>query len=124
MLVSKECIVTGLANYLSTEVNKVIVNPNFKFVMSAAIAAIQVNPSLSDAFFENPMIKSALKETDGEYDIDYAEQILTRTIKDCGQITLTIPGVPILMPQAQELTFRALDVEKLFTHIRNEVVCV
>lgn len=121
MLAHKESIVHGVSQYFSQEVSNVVSNGNLKFVLSAAIAAMDVNPKIADKFFCNEIVKSALHEEDGQYDIDYAEQILSKTIKECGQVTITIPAIPILLPQSQELTFRSNDVERLFRHIRNEV---
>ena len=118
MQLSKDSIIKGLANYTASEVVGVISDSNLKFIITATIAAIQVNPKIADKFFNNEAVKYVLLENNGEYDIDYAEQILEKTVKECGEIKIEIPAIPFILPNSQELTFKSNDIEKLFKSIR------
>lgn len=120
MRITKEDILRGLVNYVSSDVIEVISNNNLRFILSAAVSAVTVNPKLADNFFENSMIKYVLQGDDDCYDIDYAEQILTKTVKDVGELRVEVPSVPFILPQSQELIFHAKDIESMFKSIREE----
>lgn len=112
----KSKIITGLTSYIRNEVIPNITDNNFKFMLTAAMAAIDVNPSLVDLYLDNPLISSFMK--DDEFDVDTIEKILTKAISECGTYVLTIPAVKFLMPHEQELTFTSSDISSLFKHIR------
>lgn len=118
MLVSRDAIINGVTNYIDTEVTRVVTDSNLKFVLTALIAAIEVNPRLADKFFENDLLKTVLKEDHGMYDIDMAEQIIKKTIKECGALTVEVPSIPLILPKPQELRFTAQDVDGMFRMIK------
>lgn len=118
MLVSKDAIVNGIMNYIDTEVTRVVTDSNLKFVLTALISAVEVNPRLVDTFFENELLKSVLKEENGSYDIETAEEILKKTIKECGALTIEIPSIPLLLPRPQELKFTSHDIDGMFRMIK------
>lgn len=120
MHITRDDIIHGLTTYVNNDVIEVISNNNLRFILSAATAAVSVNPKLAEGFFENPMIKSAIQVDDDCYDIDYAEQILTKTIKEVGELRIEVPSVPFVLPHSQELIFHSKDVENLFKAIREE----
>ena len=118
MNVSKDKIVKGLLNYIRTDVYSLVTDNHFKFILSAVTAALEVNPSLSDVFFSNPLIKAAFSESDGQYDINVAEKILTKAVNDAGSISISVPAIPLIMPGTQEMIFKSQDIANLFMRIR------
>lgn len=117
MQISKDQILKGVTSYIRSDVMPNITDGNFKFIMTAAMSAMDVDKSIADAFFNNPLVKAF--EHDGMYDMENLEHILTKTLKECGSYVLTIPAVKFVMPHEQELTFNEADVTNLFKHIRS-----
>lgn len=118
MNVSKDKIVKGLLNYIRTDILSFVTDSHFKFILSAVTAALEVNPSLSDVFFNNPLVKVAFSESNGQYDINTAEKILSKAVNESGFISVTIPAIPLILPEEQELKFQSQDVANLFMRIR------
>lgn len=118
MEVKKEQIVRGVANYMRNEVIKGISSNNFQFILYTIAASMEVNSETINKFLENPMVKVALVEKNGMYDIDKAKMVLEDTLKNSGGFTITIPSVKFILPEEQEIKFVSSDVATLCDYIR------
>lgn len=116
--ISKAKMVSGVTSYVRSEIIPNITDSNFKFIATAALAAMDVNPDLANLFFDNALVKS-FENDNGTYNVDQLEKILTKTLTECGSYILTIPAIKFVMPHEQELTFTANDASALFKHIRS-----
>lgn len=109
----KQQIICGVSEYARKEIMPTITDEQFKFIMSATLSAMEVNPSLADSFFENELVRTACS------DIQILEQILTKTLHECGKYTLVIPAIKFVLPHEQILKFSEDDVTTLFKYIRS-----
>lgn len=120
MKVKKQQIIDGIVKFIRNDIVEEVTNSNFKVILHAAAAAIETNTKMLDSVFENPIVKMALIEDEGSYDITQAEKILSNTLESSGGFTIEVPAIKFILPQSQELTFGADDVHKISAYIRGD----
>lgn len=109
----KNQVILGVVSYGRNEIMPNVTDEHFKFILSAALSALEINPDLANSFFSNELVSVAMT------DLTTLEKILTKTIQECGSYTLTIPAIKFVLPDEQMLTFTSQDVSTLFKYIRS-----
>lgn len=109
----KQQIITGVAAYARNEIMPTITDEQFKFILSAALAALEVNPALVDSVFDNELVRTTCT------DMQTLERILKKTLQECGSYTLVIPAIKFVLPHEQILKFSEDDVATLFKYVRS-----
>lgn len=107
---TKEQIVNGIATYIEDEAIPLITDKATKIVASVAVKAVKANNALLDSFFDNPMVKTLLKEENGEYDLTDLIKYIEESIKQYGPFPVEIPAIPLVSPKNITFTFDDKDV--------------
>lgn len=115
MEVTKGQLISGLVRFAKQDVLPKIPDKAFKVTLSAAINLIEVKPEAADAIFNSPFLKSE----NGLYDIDLLEQIITKSIDEYGDFTITIPAIRFISPTDKEMRFTSEDVRKVKSYIES-----
>ena len=117
MYVSKADIITGVIKYTKAEIVDKITDKPLKIIIATCIAAIEINPTVADAIFNNEFVSMILSEKDGRYDLDIMFSALEKAVMEYGEFSITIPAIKFISPNEKELTFTMSDVHTLKTYI-------
>ena len=117
MEINRDKLIQGVCNYVRNDILPVIQNNNLKFILATGLSSLEVNPDMANVLLENPLVKVALVEKNGMYDIAKAKEILKKTIKECGDFTITIPPIKFVLPEEQQMKFTSTDVDALFSYM-------
>lgn len=117
MTVTKQQIINGVVKYAKNEIINKIIDKPLKMIIATCISMMEVNPSIADVVFNNPMICAILNENDGMYDIDGLIEVIGKTMDEYGDFPVKIPAIKFISPSEKELTFGAVDIRKLKDYI-------
>lgn len=117
MTVTKQQIINGVVKYAKNEIINKIIDKPLKMIIATCISMMEVNPSVADFIFKNPMICAILNENDGMYDIDGLIEVIGKTMDEYGDFPVKIPAIKFISPSEKELTFGAGDIRKLKDYI-------
>lgn len=117
MQVTKNQIIAGAVNFVRDEIIPHIPDKNFRSVLEAGAAMVEMVPQMADKYFDNPIASAALREHDGAYDLDFAEAAIVKAMEAHGNLTITIPGIKWISPETKTLTFTPNDVRTLKRYI-------
>lgn len=115
MKVTKQQIVDGICKFAENEVMPYIDVKIVKQILGAGIIALKMEPAIINKAMNNSLISAALKEEEGLYDLDFAEQIICETIKLYGPLEF-VPPIPKFLLGGNEnktLKFSENDVKNL-----------
>lgn len=73
-------------------------------------------------FFDNPMIESVIHEENGMYDIKDFTSMLKKVINEYGAYSVTIPRVPLLLPNEKIIKINSSDIDKIINYLNEEDV--
>lgn len=104
MKVTKQQIIDGVFKYADSEVIPHLDVKMVKQIAGAAMIALKLDPSIADKFLKNSIVSAALKEKDGLYDLDFAENVLCETIRTYGKIEFVPPIPRFLLGGAENKT--------------------
>lgn len=117
MTVTKQQIINGVVKYAKNEIINKIIDKPLKMIIATCVSMMEVNPSVADVVFNNPMVSAILREKDGMYDIDGVIEIIEKTMNEYGDFPVKIPAIKFVSPSEKELTFAVSDVKKLREYI-------
>lgn len=117
MTVTKQQIINGVVKYAKNEIINKIIDKPLKMIIATCISMMEVNPSVADVVFNNPMVCAILNENDGMYDIDGLIEVIGKTMDEYGDFPVKIPAIKFISPSEKELTFGAGDIRKLKDYI-------
>ena len=122
MQVTKQQILTGVANYIRSDIIPRVPDKGFKIVLETLATMAPTNPKIGEMIFSDPRVAVVLVEKDGFYDLDFAECALSAAAEAHGGIPLTIPKIPMFTKDEKELTFLANDIRVLKRSIEGQVI--
>lgn len=117
MKVTKSQIINGVIEYAKSEMIDKITDKPLKMILATGISAIELNNSIVDGLFENPIVSGILGESDGKYELDDISEILFKTLDEYGDFPIIIPAIKFISPYEKELKFTSSDVRKLKEYI-------
>lgn len=117
MQATKAQIISGMANFLRSEVIPHIPDVTFRGMLEAGAAMVEMAPQITDKYFSIPIVAMALQEKDGMYDLDFAEAAVCKAMEKHGNWSITIPGIKFISPQEKTLTFTPNDIKTLKRYI-------
>lgn len=105
MRVRREAITEGIKRYVDMDLLSQIPDSNTRIIVAAAV--VMFADRIVDAL-------KAFEGDDGMYDID---ENLVSIMERNGDLTVTIPAIPLVAPHEREMTFNSRDMHKLMQRI-------
>ena len=115
MRVSKSQIVSGVADYVRSEIlPKMNKDKAVQIVLSIAVNAAAANSHLIDAIMDNGIVRAFIRDDgSGTYDIDGLFDAMRDAIEQYGAFPVNVPAIPLLSPHEITLNLDANDVEAM-----------
>lgn len=110
-------ISNGIAEYIHHEVIPHIPDAKVKTMLGAVVFALRRNPEMTATLMNNPIIASVVKCNDGEYDLSIALDAIAESVREYGNLEVTIPRIPFLMAEEKTMSFSASDIERLRSYM-------
>ena len=93
-----------------------------RIMIATAVATIRKNPAAADMIMRHPVVAAMLADDgSGHYDSRIFTQALKSALDRHGNLTISVPAIPMLSPQGIIITMDADDVAKLEDYIEEEV---
>lgn len=119
-MVTKHDIINGVIKFIETDMAKASGATTSKLIVLLAKNVLKKNEAVVDAFLENPIAKTLLTEQDGMYDLSTLMSVLKDTANEMGCISLSIPKVPFLLPEGDEIRLSVSDINTINDYINEE----
>lgn len=118
MIVSKNRLVKGITDYIANEVIPHVPDTGLRIALATLTGAFRTNPVAIDRIFSNPVISMLLIPNEqGAYDVEHVLNAIREAISKNGQLTITIPPIPLISKGEKTLAFSAQDADKLSQYI-------
>lgn len=118
MTVTRNQLARGSADYVLNEVAPNIPDMGMRFAATMFANSLKNNPALLDKALASPaMTMLVIPGEQGTLDVEPALNAIGDTLKQYGQLTLTIPSIPLISKGEKTLSFTASDIEKLRSYI-------
>lgn len=119
-MVTKHDIINGVIKFIETDMAKASGATTSKLIVLLAKNVLKKNEAVIDSFLENPIAKTLLTEQDGMYDLSTLMSVLKDTANEMGCISLSIPKVPFLLPEGDEIRLSVSDINTINDYINEE----
>jgi len=119
-MVTKHDIINGVIRFIETDMAKASGATTSKLIVLLAKNVLKKNEDVVDSFLENPIAKTLLIEKDGMYDLSTLMSVLKDTANEMGCISLSIPKVPFLLPEGDEIRLSVADINTINDYINDE----
>ena len=119
-MVSKKQIANGVAKFITNDLIPDLEGEKLRFVLMVAKKSMRDNPSMLDAFLDNPMIATVMKKDGDMYDIEGFTNVMRNSIAESSEYPITIPKIPLLMNENQTVKITSADIDKLYSYIVGE----
>ena len=118
MTVTRNQLARGSAEYVLNEVAPHIPDMGMKFAATVFANSLKTNPALLDKVLSSPaMTMLIIPGEQGALDVEPALNAIGDTLRQYGQLTLTIPSIPLLSKGEKTMSFTASDIDKLRSYI-------
>lgn len=118
MTVTRNQLARGSADYVLNEVAPNAPDMGLRFTATMFANSFKTNPALLDKALSHPaMSMLIIPDEQGALDVEPALNAIGETLRQYGQLTLTIPSIPLLSKGEKTLSFTKSDVDKLRTYI-------
>ena len=121
-MVSKKQIANGVSKFITNDLIPDLEGEKIRFVLMVAKKSMRENPSMLDAFLDNPMIATVMKKDGDMYDIEGFANVMRNSIAESSEYPITIPKIPLLMNENQTVKITSADIDKLYSYIIGEPV--
>lgn len=121
-MVSKKNIAEAISKFIANDLVQGIDDNQLCFVLCIIKQSISENADILDSFFDNPMIESVIHEENGMYDIKDFTSMLKKVINEYGAYSVTIPKVPLLLPNEKIIKINSSDIDKIVNYLNEEDV--
>lgn len=121
-MVSKKNIAEAISRFIANDLVQGIDDNQLCFVLCIIKQSISENADILDSFFDNPMIESVIHEENGMYDIKDFTSMLKKVINEYGAYSVTIPRVPLLLPNEKIIKINSSDIDKIINYLNEEDV--
>lgn len=121
-MVSKKNIAEAISRFIANDLVQGIDDNQLCFVLCIIKQSISENADILDSFFDNPMIESVIHEENGMYDIKDFTSMLKKVINEYGAYSVTIPRVPLLLPNEKIIKINSSDIDKIVNYLNEENV--
>lgn len=119
-MVTKHDIINGVIKFIETDMARASGATTSKLIVLLAKNVLKKNEAVVDSFLENPIAKTLLTEQDGMYDLSTLMSVLKDTANEMGCISLSIPKVPFLLPEGDEIRLSVSDINTINEYINEE----
>lgn len=119
-MVSKHNIINGVIKFIENDMASAAGATSSKLIVLLAKNVLKKNEDVIDSFLENPIAKTLLTEKDGMYDLTTLMTVLKDTANEMGCISLTIPKVPFLLPDGDEIRLSVNDINVINGYINED----
>ena len=119
-MVTKHDIINGVIKFIETDMAKASGATTSKLIVLLAKNVLKKNEAVIDSFLENPIAKTLFTEQDGMYDLSTLMSVLKDTANEMGCISLSIPKVPFLLPEGDEIRLSVSDINTINDYINEE----
>lgn len=118
MKVSKSQLSAGVIDFFQNEVVKNVPDNGLKIVLGTVLYSMKRDSKIMNKYvFENPFISMLLNEENETYDVDALCNDLSTAIKEYGNLTFTIPNIPLLSSGEKTISFTASDAQNLRAYV-------
>lgn len=118
MTVTRNQLARGAADYVINEVASHVPDTGMRIAASALAYSLKNNPAILDRVLTGPAISMLLiPDESGAYDVAQALNSVRDAMSKYGNLTLTIPPIPLISKGEKTLSFSAPDVDKLLQYI-------
>ena len=121
-MVTKHNIINGVVKFIENDMSRASGSNTSKLIVLLAKNVLKRNEDVIDSFLENPIAKTLLTETDGKYDLTTLISVLKDTANEMGYISLTIPKVPFLLPDGDEIRLGVNDINIINGYINEDAM--
>lgn len=119
-MVTKHNIINGIIKFVENDMAKASGATASKLIVLLAKNVLKKNEKIVDSFIDNPIVKILLPEIDGKYDIKNIIDVIKDTANEVGCISLSIPKVPFLLPNGDEIKLNSEDIDTISKYINEE----
>lgn len=117
-MTTKDKLIAGLAEYIDRELIAKIDDRPLRIMIATAVATIRKNPAAADMILSHPVVAAMLaQDADGNIDARIFTQALKSALDRHGNLTISVPPIPMLSPQGITITMDAGDVAKIEDYI-------
>lgn len=116
MRVNRNQLINGITSYAREEIIAKVPDQALKTVLGAAVFALRREPAMLDNLLANPAVSALMAADGGEYDIESISCALMESIKEYGNIVVTVPKIPFIMDE-KTLSFSSGDIGRLKEYI-------
>lgn len=118
MKISKSQLSIGIIDFFQNEVVRNVPDNGLKIVLGTLLYSMKRDQKIMDKYvFENKFIAMLLNEENETYDVDALTNDLSKAIKEFGNLTFTIPNIPLLSKDEKTISFTATDIQNLKGYI-------
>ena len=121
MRATKQHIVDGIAAYIREEMlPKMEKEKAMQIMLSVAVNAVKANDKLINDVFENEWVQAFLQDDGtGMYEIGGLLDTIRAAVDQYGELSLTLPPVPLIAPMGGSIKLIAQDVDAIRRKIEN-----
>lgn len=116
-MISKTQLTNGIANYIKAEIIPHTPDAGTKAMMGLLATTLVRNPNLVDIALSNPIVSAMIPHDGDMWDVQGIADSLGESIREYGNLRVTIPKIPLLVPNEQVMSFSADDVSKLMGYL-------
>lgn len=117
-MTTKDKLIAGLAEYIDRELIAKIDDRPLRIMIATAVATIRKNPAAADMILSHPVVAAMLaQDENGNIDARIFTQALKSALDRHGNLTISVPPIPMLSPQGITITMDAGDVAKIEEYI-------
>lgn len=117
-MATKKQIADGTAGFIETRLLPRTDGKRPRLALRMAEEALRNTPDTADAFLENPLVASVMKEEDGDYDVESLADVLKGALGDGGLCPVSVPGVPLLAPEGAVVHISSEDIGCLLSLVQ------
>lgn len=121
-MVTKHNIINGVVKFIENDMSRASGSTTSKMIVLLAKNVLKRNGDIVDTFLENPIAKTLLTEQDGKYDLTTLMSVLKDTANEMGYISLSIPKVPFLLPDGDEIRLSVNDINVINGYINEDAM--
>lgn len=122
MTITRDNIAHGVVRFIRNDVISSVPDNSMKIILGIAAAAIEANPSAINSILDNEMVSAFIASPTGNgYDLSTLEQAAAAAMDQYGALSVQLPGIPLISPEAKMLSFGSGDVRSLIGYIEGRL---